>query len=169
MRNAGNLGIGFQGMQMGAGGMSGLTNQYMGADQYQRDAARQIAMDPFVRGQAGLGALQGALGPYGTTTENIQEGNFFQDALGLGLTAAGAAFGGPAGATMGAQLGGLGGSQGGGGAPGFMGNWNNYLPTNMMPGMFNQQPSNALFSGYGGLGGLGGGAQGSLFQGGGFF
>lgn len=115
MRNAQNANLGFGMAGNSAQMYQNLANQYGGFDQIQRGADEALAMDEFNRRRMGLGGLGAGLGPTGGTQTNVQEGNFFQDALGVGLTAAGAFFGGPAGATAGAQLGGLGGLGGGGG------------------------------------------------------
>ena len=160
MRNAGNVGQGSQMMQNSQQMQQNLANQYGSFDQIQRGADRGLAMDEFTRRQAGLGGLVGGMGPTGSTTTNVKEGNFFQDALGLGLTAAGAVFGGPQGAAMGAQMSGMGSN-----TPALQGSpiMQNYGGM-QGGGLANYGGGFQQYMGMGGLGGFGGQQPGTLFQ-----
>lgn len=98
---AANLGMAGLGGQLQAG--QGL----MDLDAYRQAIATQQNMDPLMRSRYALEFGQmGMNTPYGMTNTTTEErsGNWFNDLLGLGMTAGGFLIGGPAGAAAGSGI-----------------------------------------------------------------
>lgn len=66
--------------------------------EYQRALRERLLQEGIHRRQLRQGFLTGSLGPTGMTSESIQPGNFWGDALGVGLTGLAFLAGGPGGA-----------------------------------------------------------------------
>lgn len=79
-------------MQQTAGLLSDQWNRAlssgMGWEQYNQGLRAQRAMEPVWRAQQAQGITGAGLGPTGSTTTNIQKGNFLKDAMGLGMMGA---------------------------------------------------------------------------------
>lgn len=87
-----------------------LSNQFNTAvgqglqySEYQRALKERQLQEPIFRHQLSMEALNNTLGPYGTNTTQVQEGDLFRDVTGLALMGAGAFSGNPGLVAAGAQ------------------------------------------------------------------
>ena len=78
-------------------------NQGLQYSEYQRALKERQLQEPIFRHRLNMEALGNTLGPYGTTTEQVQEGDLLRDISGLVLMAAGAKTKNPGLVTAGAE------------------------------------------------------------------